>query len=562
MSGGAADAAMTGGAADAAMTGTVGAAMADAADAAMIDMPTAPKPAGIPWLGLTGVLLATFLSTLNGRLSSFGLADVRGAVHAGFDEGAWITTAQTVAQMLIAPTAMWCGMAFGPRRPLIYSSAAFAVISLLKPWAGDLPALLALQFAGGIASGFFVPLTLGFVLRSLPPKAWAYGIALYALNLELSSNVSASLEGWYVDQLSWRWIFWQSVPLSLAMMLCLAFGTRPDPAPPQRPPVDAFGLVAGGVGLALIYAALDQGNRVDWLNSGMICGLLLAGGLLVAGFMVHEARTARPLVNYRVALAPTFLTQLLLVGFLRLTILATAFVIPQYLSAVRGFKSLETGQALIWIAAPQLLLCALAGYALRRADARLVAAFGFLCIAVACLFVAYGLTPLWGSAEFLPSQLLEAVGQSFAVSGIVFFGVLHIRLEDALTFGTVLQTARLMGGEIGQAFVVTYVRMREQVASNLLGLHVRAGDDQVVHRLRAYAAATTKVGGPSAASDRAATLLGLVVRSAATTQSIIDAFVAIALLTVLGLLLLVARNAAPVGPASHRPLFGARETEP
>ena len=65
--------------------------------------PPAPPAQPIPWLGLAAVLLGTFISTLNGRLSTFGLADIRGAVHAGFDEGAWITTAQTVAQMLVAP---------------------------------------------------------------------------------------------------------------------------------------------------------------------------------------------------------------------------------------------------------------------------------------------------------------------------------------------------------------------------------------------------------------------------------------------------------------------------
>ncbi|HYP64366.1 MAG TPA: hypothetical protein VEQ16_10770, partial [Acidocella sp.] len=58
-----------------------------------------PPEAPIPWLGLTAVLLGTFISTLTGRLSTFGLADIRGAVHAGFDDGAWITTAFTVAQM-------------------------------------------------------------------------------------------------------------------------------------------------------------------------------------------------------------------------------------------------------------------------------------------------------------------------------------------------------------------------------------------------------------------------------------------------------------------------------
>lgn len=524
--------------------------------------PTQVPTPGVPWFGLAAVLLATFLSTLNGRLSSFGLADVRGAVHAGFDEGAWITTAQTAAQMLVTPFAMWCGMVFGPRRPLLWSSAAFAVISLLKAWSADLPTLLVLQFLGGIPSGFFVPLTLGFVLRNTPPRTWAYGVALYALSLELSSNISASLEGWYVEHLDWRWIFWQSVPLALAMTLCLGFGTKPDPAPPQRPPADHFGLAVGGVGLAVLYAALDQGNRLDWLNSGLICGLLLAGSLLVVGFLVHEVRTPHPLVNFRVALAPTLLTQLVLIGFVRLTTLATAFVIPQFLGAVRAFKALETGQTLIWIAAPQLLTCLLAGYALRRTDARIVGAVGFFCIALACLWVAYGLTPLWGSDEFLPSQLLQAIGQSFAVSGIVFFGVLHLRPEEALTFGTALQVTRLMGGEIGQAFITTFQRIREQVASNLLGQHVQVGDGQVVHRLQQYAAATAKAGEPSTAPHRAMALLGSVVRNAATTQSIIDAFVVIALLTALALLVLVVRNKAPVGPASHQPLFGAREAKP
>ena len=75
--------------------------------------PPAP-PQRIPWLGLIGVLLGAFISTLNTRLSSFGLADIRGAVHAGFDEGAWITTAQTMAQMfIICPIAIWMGTVYG-----------------------------------------------------------------------------------------------------------------------------------------------------------------------------------------------------------------------------------------------------------------------------------------------------------------------------------------------------------------------------------------------------------------------------------------------------------------
>src|SRR5690349_13697698 len=97
-----------------------------------------PSRPQIPWMGLIGVLLATFISTLNGRLSTFGLNDVRGAMHAGFDEGAWISTSQTVAQMLIAPIAVWLGRIYGPRRVLLSSALVFGVVSFIKPFSPNL----------------------------------------------------------------------------------------------------------------------------------------------------------------------------------------------------------------------------------------------------------------------------------------------------------------------------------------------------------------------------------------------------------------------------------------
>ena len=528
------------------------------APAAAAAPPAAPPAQPIPWFGLAAVLLGTFISTLNGRLSTFGLNDIRGAVHAGFDDGAWITTAQTVAQMLILPFAIWLGAVFGARRVLIEAALAYAVISFLAPFSPNLPMLLALQFCGGIASGFFIPLTLSFILRGIQPRLWAYGIALYALNLELSLNISASLEGWYVDHLSWRWIFWQNVPLALGMFACFKWGTKPDPAVPVIPKADRFGLATSGIGLALIYAALDQGNRLDWLNSGLICGLLAAGLLLVVAFIVHEHLHPNPFINLKVAFGKPLPRLLLLVAFLRLTILSTAYLIPQYLGQVRGFRAMEVGQTLIWIAAPQLIVCPLAAVMLRRSDPRLVSSIGFIMIALACLMVAHGLTPLWSSDQFLVSQLMQAVGQSFALSGIIFFGILHLKPEDALTFGAAIQTARLMGGQIGTAFIATFVRVRSQVASNHIGLHITAGDPAVLQRLQAYAAATGKSVDPATAAARGATVLGQVVRSAAATQGVIDGFVTIGALTALALAIVIAHKPAPIGPASYRPLFGQR----
>jgi DHA2 family multidrug resistance protein len=263
-------------------------------------------------------------------------------------------------------------------------------------------------------------------------------------------------------------------------------------------------------------------------------------------------------VNLRVVLEPPLPRLLLLVSFLRLTILSTAFVIPQFLQTVRGFRALEVGQTLVWIAAPQLLICLLAGYFLRRVDARMVATFGFMCICGACLWAAYGLTPLWGSDQFIPSGLLQAVGQSFALSGTVFFAVLHLRPQDALSFGAAVQTARLFGGEVGTAFIGTFVRVRGQIASNHLGQHIEIGDGQVIQRIQAYGAATARAGDPGSAFTRGANVLNNVVHGSAITQAIIDAFVVIAVASAITVIIIVTRRAAPLGPASHLPLFATR----
>src|SRR6185369_14781913 len=86
-----------------------------------------------PLIGILGVLIGSIIATLTGRLTTFGLADIRGAMHAGFDEGAWIGTAFTVGQMMIGPLTIWLGATFSPRRVLLVSATIFTAVSILLP---------------------------------------------------------------------------------------------------------------------------------------------------------------------------------------------------------------------------------------------------------------------------------------------------------------------------------------------------------------------------------------------------------------------------------------------
>jgi DHA2 family multidrug resistance protein len=142
--------------------------------------------------------------------------------------------------------------------------------------------LLTMQFLGGLASGFFIPLTLSFILLNTPPKYWAFGIALYALNLELSLNISASLEGWYVEHHSWRWIFWQNVPLALIMSLCCGVVW---PSSRSRRARRGCVRAAGGrlrAGVDLRGPRSGQSARLAQLGTGV--GVAVGRRLLLAAF--------------------------------------------------------------------------------------------------------------------------------------------------------------------------------------------------------------------------------------------------------------------------------------
>jgi DHA2 family multidrug resistance protein len=521
------------------------------------DRAAQPRPAitARPFIGVAAVLLGAVISTLDSRLTTFGLADVRGAVHAGFDEGAWITTAFTVGQMMIGPASAWLGTVFGPRRVLTISTVVFAISNFLLPFSPDLHYVLALQSLSGLASGTFIPLAIGFVVQNLPAQLVVYGVAAYSLNLELSLNIAASIEGWFDQYWSWEWVFWDTALLTPLMLICIHFG-MPRQLIKRELLKNAVwgGMLYAGVGFSVLYAGLDQGNRLDWLNSGLINALLLGEILLLVVFIIHELSHPRPWINLRFAVSSNMPLLLIFIAFFRFVLLSTSYIIPQYLTTVQNYRALEIGGVLKWIALPQFLAAPAVATILRFVDARFVMALGFALVGCAC-FMAGQLTHDWVGEDFLPSQLVQAVGQSFALTSLVWFSLKHLQPTEIFTFGAILQTGRLFGAQLGAAFVQTFVRTREQTYSNLIGLHVNVGSLLTDQRLDEYARAVAgrSVGQPEAAA-RATALVARSVQNQANVLAYIDGFMVLgfAVIGALLLMLLLRDPPANIGQTAAR----------
>jgi DHA2 family multidrug resistance protein len=507
-----------------------------------------------PLLGIIGVVMGAGIVTLTGRMLTLGSADLKGALGIGFDQGAWIGSAYNVALMFIGPFTVYIGGLLGPRRVLLFAASVFTVICLFLPLVHSYSLLLTALVLAGLTSGTFYPLTLTFALKNIPPRFLPFTLALYASSVDGAVNIAPSLYGWYRDHLSYHWMFWNSAWLTPIMLACIWYGIPASTARKKSGHAPSFaGFLYFSTGLAMLFAALDQGQRLDWWRSGVFNALFCGGMFFCLAALVRRLRSPNPLVD--LPYLRQWNTLFLGAGLIlfRFSLLATIILVPQTL-AVHGFEANQIGPAVIWTALPQLLIACIAALILLRGyDSRLMMAAGFTCIAAASLLNAQ-YTSVWSAANFYRSELLMGVGQSFAFIGLVSTIVLQAifsgglsKPQDALTFSAFFHIIRLFGGQIGVAYMTHFMAVREQLHSNLLGLHVQGGnwlDDASIHQLAAglYDGSA----GLAAATGRAVGIIAGRLRLQAYTLTFIDGFHLVAWACVAALVLIALLRRAPL----------------
>ena len=205
-----------------------------------------------------------------------------------------------------------------------------------------------LHFIHGLLLGVFIPVTIMIVLRNLPMKWWIVGLAAYSFRLSFTGNAGVSLVGFYVQHLGWQWLYWQDAVIALLMVVLTLLGT---PRESHQSPASCQGRLgrhaASGCRLALIYAGLDQGNRLDWFQSGTVTALLAGGAALVVCFLINEALVAEPWASPTVLMSRNVLLAMSAMITYMVTSLSNTMLVPTFLTTVARLRPEQTGSLLL-----------------------------------------------------------------------------------------------------------------------------------------------------------------------------------------------------------------------
>jgi MFS transporter, DHA2 family, multidrug resistance protein len=509
-----------------------------------------PKASLKDWLATLGGIIGAFTAILDIQITNASLANIEGAVGASPEQGSWISTAYLMAEIIVIPLTGWLGATLGLRRYLSVNTFFFVIFSVACALSTSLPQLIVFRAAQGFTGGVLIPTAITILRTRLPRSQQPIGITIFGLTATFAPAIGPTIGGWLTDNLSWHYIFYLNLlpgPIAAAIQL---YALSPQKARWRDLLIgDWFGIAAMAIGLSTLTFVLEEGQRKEWFDSGLItrCAFISAIGIIC--FIVRELTAKAPFINIRILGNRTIGAASLLQTVVGAVTLGSTYIIPLYCAQIQGYNAEQIGYVVMWSGIPQLLLFPAMPFLMRRFDSRLLIATGVLLFAASC-FINVNLTHDVGMDQLILPQLLRAAGQPLFAIPLSQLATAGLPPRDTADASALSNMMRNLGGSLGIALLSTAVERREQFHFSVLAESMTQNAIRTQERLQALMAGMRGVANPALAKMQALTSLALQVRREAYVSAYADAFwiIAVGLIISLFAIFLLKKPQRIAGP--------------
>ena len=267
----------------------------------------------------------------------------------------WVVTAYMLATCIVAPIVGYISDRISLKKAFITALVGFSVCNMLLGMAGSIYMVIAMRVLQGIFGGMLMPITQSMIYQYFPRAQQAQAVSIWATTNLLAPTLAPSIAGAISDILSWRWIFYVTVPILIAVIAVALklLPSRPDEEKPEQHAFDFSGLILSTIGSLSLLMAFS--NITVWgLTSAPVIGLTLAGLLTLAAFFYIEHKKQHPMLQVKVFGYEGYLSSVVLMCIGSIFINASNNVIPIFLQDIRGFST--TQAALMMLPAPLVIM--------------------------------------------------------------------------------------------------------------------------------------------------------------------------------------------------------------
>ncbi|MFE6612581.1 DHA2 family efflux MFS transporter permease subunit [Amycolatopsis sp. NPDC057786] len=361
----------------------------------------------------------------------------------------WIVTAYALGMVAAMPLAATFAQRWGARRVYLAALLVFAVSSAAAGAAGDLGWLIAARAVQGLAGGLINPLGMTIGFGTVAPERRSRMTAITGLPLLIGPILGPMLGGILLDSLSWRALFFITVPPALLAVVGVLRWVPADIPSADRAPID----FAGGLLLVPGVVAVAYGFSEETLGMDARSAIVAAGLVLMAVFMRRSWGHHAPLLNVRLLRDRTFGRNTAVLVLYAAPYFGSMLLMPAYIQVMRGDSALTSALMMVPGAIGMGITIQFAARVLERFGPRIVVGTGLSLAIVSTALTALVLTPDTSYLALGLLGVLQGAGTGAIMMPTIVSAGRELRGPDLASGSAILPLASTIASAVGTAVV-------------------------------------------------------------------------------------------------------------
>lgn len=404
-------------------------------------------------LTLVACILGSGIALLDGTVVNVALPTIQRELGGGLAAQQWVVNAYllTLGSLILIGGSL--GDLYGERRIFTLGVGGFGAASLLCALAPSIDALIAARALQGVASALLTPSALAVIVATFRESERGPAIGSWTAWGGIATVLGPLAGGELLQISSWRVIFLINLPfVAVCIALILAVIPKAAPRRERTRTVDFLGGLLCALGLGGPVFALIEQPRLGWSSPGVIAPLI-AGVMLLACFVVHEARTRDPMLPLALFRRRNFSAGNVetLAMYAGLAILF--FFLTIFLQQIGGYTPLQAGLATLPATLVMFMFSKRFGALADRFGPRLFMGAGPLVAACGLLlFQRIGIRVDY-ITDVLPGILVFSLGLSMTVAPLTAAVLAGVETDQAGIASAVNNAVARVAGLLGTAAI-------------------------------------------------------------------------------------------------------------